>query len=210
MGKRLFDIVFSLIGLLLFAPFFLVIAFLIKKDSPGPVFFRQVRVGLNGKTFLIHKFRTMESGADRKGIALTVGNDVRITRVGRWLRKYKIDELPQLIDVLLGKMSFVGPRPEVPHYVEKYPPDMRDCVLSVRPGITDPASMAFREESLILGDAADPERIYLEKILPKKLKYSCQYIRNRSLITDIRVILQTLLSVFRKSPAMQKENVSGT
>ena len=146
MGKRLLDWIASTLGLLVLFPLFLILAVWIKLDSPGPVFFRQERVGRAGEIFYIHKFRTMVANAKHLGLQITVGADVRVTRVGQWLRKYKIDELPQLLDVWLGHMSLVGPRPEVPRYVACYPEDVRIVVLSVRPGITDKASIEFKDE----------------------------------------------------------------
>ena len=166
MIKRLFDLVAAAVGLLLLAPLLLLLALLIKLDSPGPVFFRQVRVGWRGRPFRIFKFRTMAVDLTPGGAQLTVAGDARITRTGNWLRRYKLDDLPQLIDVLRGTMSLVGPRPEVPRYVERYPAAWRDRVLSVRPGITDLASVHYRDENALLARAVDPEREYIEVILP--------------------------------------------
>jgi lipopolysaccharide/colanic/teichoic acid biosynthesis glycosyltransferase len=196
-AKRLFDLVFSLTGLLLLSPVLLLIAILIKLDSPGPVFFRQVRVGRGGVPFRIHKFRTMSTAIDTPGLQLTVGADPRITRTGRWLRKYKLDELPQLIDVLQGSMSLVGPRPEVPKYVEYYSREQKDIVLSVRPGITDNASIEYRDENDILAESDNPEQDYIEKILPVKLGYYLRYVAERSMIGDIAIILRTVRAIFR-------------
>jgi lipopolysaccharide/colanic/teichoic acid biosynthesis glycosyltransferase len=192
MAKRLFDIVCAAIGLLLLSPLLLVVAAWIKLDSPGPVMFRQERVGRFGRSFRIHKFRTMRVDAPRLGPQITVGEDARITRSGRWLRATKVDELPQLWDVLRGAMSLVGPRPEVPRYVAMYPAELREVVLSVRPGITDPASLSFRNESELLARAADPEREYVEVVMPMKLRLAAEYVRNASLGGDIRLILATL------------------
>jgi lipopolysaccharide/colanic/teichoic acid biosynthesis glycosyltransferase len=192
MAKRLFDIVFAGLGLLLLGPLLLGVALWIKLDSRGPVFFRQERVGRFGAPFRIHKFRTMVTDAERLGAQITVGDDARITAAGRWLRASKVDELPQLWDVLRGAMSLVGPRPEVPRYVALYPPAMRDLVLSVRPGITDPASLSFRNESELLARAADPEREYVEVVMPAKLGLTADYVRHASLLGDIRLILATL------------------
>lgn len=194
--KRMFDLFCASIGLLLLAPFFLLVAAWIKLDSPGPVFFRQERVGQSGRSFSIHKFRTMVVRSDIRGSQLTVGNDARITRAGQILRRYKLDELPQLLDVVAGNMSLVGPRPEVPKYVAAYPSDIRAIVLSVRPGITDIASICFRRESEILAMASDPEREYVEKILPTKLDYYVRYIRTRSLWLDLMIILKTFRALF--------------
>lgn len=192
MAKRLFDIVCAGIGLLLLSPLLLAVAVWVKLDSPGPVMFRQERVGRFGATFRIHKFRTMRVDAPRLGPQITIGDDARITRSGRWLRASKVDELPQLWDVLRGAMSLVGPRPEVPRYVALYPAELRELVLSVRPGITDPASLSFRNESELLARAEDPEREYVEVVMPMKLSLAADYVRNASLGGDIRLILATL------------------
>ena len=196
-AKRLFDLCASLAGLVLLAPLFLLIAILIKRDSSGPVFFRQVRVGRREQAFRIHKFRTMTTAPLAKDLQLTVGADPRITGTGRWLRKYKLDELPQLIDVVRGKMSLVGPRPEVPKYVAHYPPDVKQVVLSVRPGITDNASIEYRDENDILAKADDPEREYIEKVMPVKLAYYLRYVEQRSMAGDIAIILRTFGAIFR-------------
>ncbi len=190
MLKRLFDCTAAGLGLLLLLPLLLAIALWIKLDSPGPVFFRQVRVGRHGLPFRIHKFRSMRNEAP--GLQLTVGTDPRITRVGAWLRGKRLDELPQLIDVLLGTMSLVGPRPEVPRYVAHYPPALRDVVLAVRPGITDPSSLDFLDEASLLAAAADPEREYIERILPIKLQRAADYAQHATLGTDLRVLWNTL------------------
>ncbi|WP_431265236.1 sugar transferase [Roseateles chitinivorans] len=192
MAKRLFDIVCAGLGLLLLSPLLLAVAVWIKLDSRGPVMFRQERVGRFGRTFRIHKFRTMRVDAPRLGPQITIGDDARITRSGRWLRASKVDELPQLWDVLRGAMSLVGPRPEVPRYVAMYPAELRELVLSVRPGITDPASLSFRNESELLARAEDPEREYVEVVMPMKLGLAADYVRNASLGGDIRLILATL------------------
>jgi lipopolysaccharide/colanic/teichoic acid biosynthesis glycosyltransferase len=195
--KRLFDLVASGLGLLLLAPMLLAIALAIKLESPGPVFLRQERVGRFGKPFRIHKFRTMVTDAERRGLQITVGADARVTRVGGVLRKYKLDELAQLIDVFVGHMSLVGPRPEVPRYVACYPADVRAIVLSVPPGITDWASIEFKEENAMLGGAVDAERAYIEEIFPIKLGYYVRYVRERSFMMDVRVIFATLAAVVR-------------
>lgn len=192
--KRLFDIVASALGLLLLSPVLLAAAVWVKLDSPGPALFRQTRVGRFGKPFTIHKFRTMRVVP---GAAITVGADPRITRAGHLLRQTKLDELPQLWDVLRGAMSLVGPRPELPHYVALYPADLRERVLAVRPGITDPASLAFSHEAELLAAAADPEREYREVVLPAKLRLSADYAASASLATDLRLILATLGRVLR-------------
>ena len=196
MAKRSMDLLLSLLGLLVLAPVLLLIACWIKLDSRGPVFFRQERVGRFGVPFRIHKFRTMKDGASIDGPSITVGADARITRVGRWLRQSKLDELPQLIDVLQGRMSMVGPRPEVPRYVALYPAELRAKVLSVRPGITDPASIAYRDESRLLAAAADPEREYLHVVMPAKLEHAARYIDQRSLRGDLRLIGATLRALW--------------
>lgn len=195
-AKRLFDVGGAGIGLLLLAPLLLALALWVRLDSPGPVLFRQQRVGRHGVCFDILKFRTMVARPDDGG-QLTVGRDPRITRGGRFLRSSKLDELPQLINVLQGTMSLVGPRPEVPRYVDCYPPAARAAVLSVAPGITDLASILYKEESEILGRAADPERAYVETILPVKLEYYQRYVRERSFWLDLRIIFRTLAAVLR-------------
>jgi lipopolysaccharide/colanic/teichoic acid biosynthesis glycosyltransferase len=197
MSKRIFDWVASGLGLLMLSPVLLALALWIKLDSPGPVFFRQERVGLCGRVFRIHKFRTMVTNAERLGLQITVGADARVTRVGQWLRKYKLDELPQLLDVWLGHMSLVGPRPEVPRYVACYPADVRELVLSVRPGITDRASIEYKDENEILGRAADPHWAYVNEVLPVKLGYYIDYVANRSFWSDIGIILMTIRALAR-------------
>ena len=188
--KRLFDIAASAIGLLLLAPVLLGIAIWIKRDSPGPVFFRQERIGRHGQPFRIYKFRSMRQ--DNAGLQITVGEDARITRSGRFIRAYKLDELPQLINVLRGDMSVVGPRPEVPRYVALYPAEVRAEVLSVRPGITDLASVQYRSESTLLAQSSNPEQTYVDTILPAKLALCRQYVRERSFWLDLRIIGMTL------------------
>lgn len=199
MVKRFFDMAVAGGGLLLLAPFFLIIAVLIRLQSPGPVFFRQQRVGRAGKVFRIHKFRTMHTGADLTGPSITLVDDHRITGLGRILRRYKVDELPQLIDVLKGDMSLVGPRPEVPEYVALYPASVRRLVLSVRPGITDTASLHFFDESELLQKQKNPERYYQEELIPIKLQYAQHYIEHQSLIMDIRIILMTIIKILPRS-----------
>ena len=194
-AKRIFDIIFSLLGLVVLLPLFLVIAFLIVLDSKGGVFFLQERVGRYGRPFKIFKFRTMYKDAEKKG-QLTVGSrDPRITKVGYWLRKTKMDELPQLINVLKGDMSFVGPRPEVKKYVDLYNEEQKQ-VLNVRPGITDFASIVFRNENDLLADSNDPEKLYVEKIMPAKLKLNMKYIKERSLLLDVKIIIKTVFNIF--------------
>ena len=197
MAKRLFDLLLAGAGLLLLAPLMIAIAIWVKLDSRGPVLFRQERVGRFGAPFEIHKFRTMAHRPQTDGPQITVGDDKRITRSGHFLRHYKLDELPQLFDVLRGAMSLVGPRPEVPRYVALYPAPLRDKVLSVRPGMTDLASIRFRHESALLSAAADPEREYTEVVLPAKLRYAAEYVDHAGLATDLRLIgltLKTLLT----------------
>jgi lipopolysaccharide/colanic/teichoic acid biosynthesis glycosyltransferase len=195
MLKRGFDIVCSFAGLLFLSSMMLLIALAIRLDSPGPVLFRQERVGRGGAIFRIHKFRTMVADTPRRGPPLTAGADDRITRVGRWLRRYKLDELPQMLDVLAGDMSIVGPRPEIPDYVRLYPDHLRVKVLSVPPGMTDPASLFFLNESDILGRATDPEQTYLKEILPRKLALAADYVDRRTILLDIRIILRTLMRI---------------
>jgi len=195
--KRAFDLLFSVVGLVMLSPLLIYIAFRIKIDSPGPIIFRQERVGLSGKIFRIHKFRTMTTLSNNLDRQITVGRDARITRVGHFLRRYKLDELPQLIDVLVGSMSFVGPRPEVTKYVALYPDDIRRIVLSVRPGITDLASIEYRSESDLLGRAANPEATYIEDIIPVKLAYCLEYVKHQSLVFDLRIIFRTFRIIAR-------------
>ncbi len=192
-SKRIFDLCCVLPGLILFSPLLLLIAVWIKLDSRGPVFFLQKRIGQFGKPFKIIKFRTMHPV--QGGPSLTVGRDVRITRCGYFLRRYKLDELPQLINVLKGDMSLVGPRPEVPEYVALYPDGIKEYVLSVPVGITDYASIEFRDESEMLADSQQPEIDYVEKILPLKLAYHQQYVKEQSLYLDIALIFRTLKRV---------------
>ena len=197
--KPLLDVLAAAFGLVLLAPFFVAAAIAIRLDSAGPVFYRQERVGLRGRRFFIHKFRTMlaDGGA---GSSLTVGEDARVTRVGRVLRRYKLDELAQLIDVVKGDMSLVGPRPEVPKYVAQYSARDREIVLSVRPGITDFASIRYRNESEVLARYPDPEAAYLRRILPRKLRYYRFYVRRRTLLLDLALIAMTLCVIAGREP----------
>lgn len=196
MIKRLFDIIFSALGIILLLPLLLVIAILLKLESKGPVFYKQVRVGLNSTNFKIFKFRTMFVGSDKKGL-LTLGNkDPRVTKVGYLLRKYKLDELPQLINVFIGNMSFVGPRPEVRKYVDLYSKSDLE-ILSVKPGITDYASIMFRNEAELLKAANDPEDLYISKIMPEKIILNKQYINHNNLLVDIKIILKTIKKIIR-------------
>lgn len=190
--KRLFDVSISFCALIVLSPLLAAIALWIKADSSGPVIFRQVRVGVGGRHFRIMKFRTMRIDAESVGPQLTVGRDARITRAGKYLRAYKLDELPQLLNVLKGDMSLVGPRPEVPRYVEHYPDDLKKVVLSIKPGITDLASIRFRNENAMLANSSDPERTYLHEIMPVKLRLYAEYVRNRNFWTDLMIIVRTV------------------
>ena len=203
MAKRAFDLALAALGLVLLSPLLAAIALAVTLDSPGPVFFRQERVGRGGVPFRIHKFRTMRHDAAGAGPQLTVGADARITRVGAFLRRTKLDELAQLLDVLAGSMSLVGPRPEVPRYVALYPAALRDVVLSVRPGLTDLASIEFRDEAALLARAADPEREYVEVVMPRKLALAARYVKARSLALDVTILWRTLclLTAGRRSGA---------
>jgi len=189
--KRGMDIIASALGLLALTPVFLGVALAIKLDDGGPVFYRQLRVGRNEKPFFILKFRTMVQNADRAGLPLTVGADPRVTKVGQLLRRAKLDELAQLVNVLRGHMSLVGPRPEVPRYVEMYTP-LQQLVLRLRPGITDPASIRYRDENALLGNAADPERVYIDTVMPAKLAINIQYLRDFSVWKDCGILLSTV------------------
>ena len=188
--KRLFDILLSGIGLLIISPLLLIVAIWIKLDSPGPIFYRQVRVGRYNKDFRIFKFRSMRIGSDKGSLVTIGGRDPRITRSGYFIRKLKIDELPQLINVLVGDMSLVGPRPEVRHYVNYWTEEQMH-VLDVRPGITDPASIKFRNENELLAQAEDPEKYYIEVIMQDKIKLYLEYVANHNLWYDIKLIFQT-------------------
>lgn len=193
--KRAFDYLVAAIGLVLLFPVFVVVSILIKVDSSGPVFFRQERIGERFHPFLIYKFRTMVEDASRRGTAITVGADPRITRVGRFLRQTKIDELPQLINVLRGEMSLVGPRPEVAHYVEMFRKDYEE-ILQVRPGVTDLASLKYQNESEWLSQFDHPEREYVTHVLPEKIKLAKEYVQRTSMSGDIVLILKTVPKLF--------------
>jgi lipopolysaccharide/colanic/teichoic acid biosynthesis glycosyltransferase len=197
MAKRLFDITSSLLGLLLIAPLLLLIALLVVLDSRGGVFYRQVRVGKDNRDFRLLKFRSMAQGSDRKGLLTVGGKDSRVTRTGYYLRKYKLDELPQLVNVLKGDMSLVGPRPEVRKYVSLYDENQLK-VLSVRPGITDPASIAYSNENELLGSAENPEKLYIEEIMPAKLRMNLDYIRSQSFSGDVRIIGSTITKIISR------------
>ena len=195
--KRIFDIFFSFLGLLLLSPLFLVLAVWISLDSRGGVFYRQLRVGRGNRDFRLIKFRSMRTDADKAGLITVGGHDPRITRSGYFIRKYKLDELPQLINVLKGDMSFVGPRPEVRKYVDMYTPEQLH-VLDVRPGITDEASIRYRNENELLATADDPERFYIETVMPDKLRINLEYVQNHSLCGDIKLIFRTFAAVVKK------------
>lgn len=193
---RFFDIVFSFLGLVLLSPLFLVLSVAIPLESRGGVFYHQVRVGKGGRDFRLHKFRSMRAGSDRKGLLTVGGRDSRITKVGFLIRKYKMDELPQLFNVLKGEMSMVGPRPEVRKYVDFYTPEQYR-VLSVPPGITDYASIRYMDENDILARASDPDKAYVEEVMPDKIRYNMIYIENRTLRTYFRIIFLTLARIVR-------------
>ena len=195
MLKRIFDTILSLFGLIILLPFMLIIAIFIKLDSKGPVFFKQVRVTKNGREFKIFKYRTMRVGSDKYS-QITVGKDNRITKVGAFLRKYKLDEIPQLINVLIGDMSLVGPRPEVPKYVVLYTDEQKE-ILKVRAGITDYASIEFSDENDLLASEKNPEEAYIEKIMPKKIELNKKYLSEISVLTDIRIILLTIKKILK-------------
>ena len=191
---RLLDILASACGLIILSPLFFILAIWIKSDSKGPVFYKQIRVGRDGKDFPLYKFRSMRVGADKKGLITVGGKDNRITKVGYIIRKYKLDELPQLLNVLKGDMSLVGPRPEVRKYVDLYTEEQRK-VLSVRPGITDYASIEYVDENESLGKAEEPDKTYIEVIMPDKIKYNMKYINNRSVWEYLKVIFLTFKSI---------------
>ncbi len=194
MAKRAFDFLFSVIGLVAITPVMLLLALIITIDSKGGVFYKQVRIGKNKKPFKLYKFRSMSTDADKKGL-LTVGNkDSRITKIGYYLRKYKLDELPQLINVLYGNMSFVGPRPEVEKYVKLYNQEQL-MVFNVKPGITDWASIKYVNENEILAKSSQPEKTYIEEIMPAKLKLNLEYVKHNNVFVDIKIILLTIKAI---------------
>lgn len=195
--KRLFDIVASGLGLIVLSPVFLILAIWIKLDSPGPVFYRQVRVGRGNKDFRIFKFRSMRVGSDKGSLVTIGGHDPRITRSGYFIRKFKLDEFPQLINVFIGDMSLVGPRPEVRHYVDYWTPEQMH-VLDVRPGITDPASIKFRNENELMEAASDPEKYYIEVIMQEKIKLYLEYVQNHSFLGDIGLIFKTFWVIVKE------------
>lgn len=194
--KRFFDLFVSLIAIIVLSPFFILIALLIKIGSTGPVLFKQTRIGRNELPFEIYKFRTMVVDAEKLGTQITIGKDPRITKIGHFLRKTKLDELPQLFNVLKGEMSFVGPRPEVPKYTKLYSEQQR-LVFTVRPGITDYASIKYRDENELLGNVENPEKVYIEEIMPDKLHLNIEYIQRRSLLEDIKIIFLTVMKIMK-------------
>lgn len=195
--KRIFDVIASGLGLIVLSPLFLILAIWIKLDSQGPVFYRQVRVGYKNKDFRIFKFRSMRVGADKGSLVTIGGRDPRVTRSGYWIRKFKLDELPQLINVFIGDMSLVGPRPEVRHYVDYWTPEQMH-VLDVRPGITDPASIKFRNENELMEQAEDPEKYYIEVIMQEKIKLYLEYVDNHSFWGDIGLIFKTFWTIVKE------------
>ena len=195
-AKRAMDLALTLAALPLALPLMAAIALWVRLDSPGPALFRQERLGRGGVPFRIHKFRTMHVH-DGSGPLITARDDARISRAGRWLRATKLDELPQLIDVLKGDMSLVGPRPEVPRYMALYPDEARQRILSVRPGITDRAAIEFRDEAALLAEAADLERVYVERVMPVKQRYYLDYVAQRTLIGDLRILFDTVRALLR-------------
>lgn len=197
MLKRVFDVLLSAFGLVILSPLLLICAVWVLVDSKGPVFYKQDRVGRKGLIFKLIKFRSMKTGSDRSGLLTIGGRDARITRSGYYLRKYKVDELPQLFNVIRGDMSLVGPRPEVPKYVALYTPEQR-LVLEVRPGITDWASLKYFDENEILGKTENPEQVYINEIMPIKLSINIEYLHSRSLLTDFKIILLTLRRIIRR------------
>lgn len=203
MLKRSFDILSSLIGLILLIPIFIVVSILIKIDSKGPVFFSQERMGKDFKPFRIFKFRTMVQ--TNSGPLITTANDLRITRIGKYLRRYKIDELPQLFNVLKGDMSLVGPRPEVKRYVDLFESDYRN-ILTVRPGITDPASLRYSNEEAILASSPVYERAYIEKILPDKIRLSLEYVNNHNIFKDVTIIFKTIFRIRNSEKLYEYQN----
>src|SRR3989304_1717209 len=197
MAKRIFDILFSIVGLIFVSPLLLTICILIKHEDGGPVFYRGLRVGKKGTLFKIYKFRSMVVNAEKIGGSSTADDDPRITKIGKFVRKYKLDELPQLINVLKGEMSFVGPRPEVQHYVNMYTNEEK-AILNVKPGITDWASMWNSDEGAILAGRTDAEKTYMEKIRPEKIRLQLKYVRKRSFFVDLKIIFQTLFKLVKR------------
>ncbi|MBN8557807.1 MAG: sugar transferase [Burkholderiales bacterium] len=198
-AKRLFDLALALLALALALPLMVAITLWVRLDSAGPALFRQQRVGRHGRLFHIHKFRTMRVRSSQAGPLITVAGDARVTRAGRWLRRTKLDELPQLLDVIRGDMSLVGPRPEVPRYMALYPDEARRLILSVRPGVTDRATIEFRDEERLLAAASDPERAYVEQVMPIKQRYYLDYVARRSLAGDVGILIDTLRAVLGRA-----------
>lgn len=194
-AKRLFDLACVIPGIAALSPVYIAVGICIKLDSKGPILFRQERIGMNGKPFKVLKFRTMVPNAECLGPQLTTREDRRVTKLGVALRKFKIDEIPQLFNVLIGDMSLVGPRPEVPKYVDQYPENLKSIVLSVRPGITDKASIEFRDENRLLSGSQNPEETYIKHILPIKLKHYSDYVANNSIKNDIAIIFSTIKAI---------------
>jgi len=195
--KRLFDLFFSILAIVLLLPFYLVIALFIVLDSKGGVFYKQLRVGKGNKDFSLFKFRTMRKDAHKQGLLTVGGRDARITKVGYFLRKYKLDELPQFINILLGDMSFVGPRPEVRKYVDMYN-EQQMHVLDVKPGLTDYASIEYMDENDLLAQSSEPEKTYIEEIMPAKLEHNMRYIQDQGMITDLKIIFRTLSKIISR------------
>jgi len=195
--KRLFDIIFSFLGILFLSPILVVISIVIKLHDRGPVFFKAPRVGLYGKMFKMIKFRSMVVNAEKIGASSTTSTDPRITPIGKFIRKYKMDEIPQLFNVLKGEMSFVGPRPEVKYFTDMYT-DEEKAILTVKPGITDWASICNSNEEKILEGSEDPDKAYMEQIRPEKIRFQLKYVREKSFFTDLKIILLTLLAIFKK------------
>lgn len=198
MLKRVFDIIFSIIGVTVFSPLMLIIAILVKKEDEGPIFYRGFRVGRYGRPFRIFKFRTMVVDAEKLGGSSTPDDDPRITKIGKFLRKHKMDELPQLIDVLKGEMSLVGPRPQVPWAVRFYSNEEKEILLSIKPGMTDHASIKFLDEGEILRSSEDPDKDYMKKIHSEKIRLSIEYAKNMSLKTDFKILFKTFLGIVKK------------
>jgi lipopolysaccharide/colanic/teichoic acid biosynthesis glycosyltransferase len=208
MIKRLFDLLLSALTLLILSPLMLALGLAVRAGSPGPAIFQQARVGRGGRPFRILKFRTMTTAQAVDAPTVTAADDARITRVGALLRRWKLDELPQLLNVLRGDMSLVGPRPEVPQYVALYPPHLRELILSVRPGITDEASIEFSNESALLAAAADPGKCYVEEIMPRKLELYARYARLHSLAGDLRILLRTVARVMHGGAQAGRDRAS--
>lgn len=195
MIKRLFDIIFSIFGLIVTLPIFSIVSLFVKITSQGPIFYNGTRIGINGRHFKIFKFRTMVKDADKIGGPSTSADDKRLTGIGKFLRKYKLDELPQFINILKGDMSFVGPRPEIPSEVQTYDPEVKNLILSIKPGLTDLASLADLHEEEVLEGSSDPHQIYREKIQPRKIALQLEYIQKKSFWLDIKILVKTFLNV---------------